>query len=88
MLQYIQPGAGSGTPADRHLTQRGPGIFEVRVQVTSLDGARGRAQAAGVSAEPEVRIGAARTALLDPAGMFGGRWLLVEQPGDWPRLGL
>lgn len=88
VLQYIQPGPGSESAAARHLARRGSGLFEVRVQVANLDGALGRARNEGVRAEPEARIGSARTALLNPDGMFGARWLLVEQPGEWPRLGL
>lgn len=88
VLQYIQPGEGNASEAARHLARRGPGIFEVRVEVVDLDAALGRAAAAGVGAEPAHAIDDGRAALLDPAAMFGGRWLLVERAGVWPRLGL
>ncbi len=88
VLQYIQPGAGSDSAAARHLARRGPGIFEVRVQVQRLADALGRARQAGVDAGVVDSCGSAKVALLDEEAMFGGRWLLVEQAGAWPRLGL
>ncbi len=88
VLQYIQPGAGSDSAAAQHLARRGPGIFEVRVQVQRLEDALDRARQAGVGAGAVEVLGPARASLLDPEAMFGGRWLLVEQDGPWPRLGL
>lgn len=88
VLQLIQPGAGSESDAAQHLARKGPGIFEVRLQVQNLAAALERARAAGVGATAERRIGAARAALLEPGDMFGARWQLVEQPGEWPRRGL
>jgi hypothetical protein len=87
VLQYIQPN-GTESAAGAHLAAHGPGIFEARLQVNDLTVALARALAAGVAAQPEQRRGNARTALLEPATMFGQRWLVVEQAGDYPRLGL
>ncbi len=88
VLQYIQPGPGSTTPAAEGLARRGPGIFEVRVQVNDLDAALLRAQEAGVGAERPAQQGSQRSALLDQAAMFGGRCFQQEPSGPYPRCGI
>lgn len=88
VLQYIQPGPQSQTAAAEHLARRGAGLFEVRVEVGDLDFAAKRAQQAGVSVGPTLTGAGVRAALLDPDAMFGARWVIVEQRGDWPRNGV
>lgn len=87
VLQYIQPGTGASAAA-HHLRTRGPGMFEVRVQVQQLDMAASRAADAGVTTSETIEGDGFRAALLDPDAMFGARWVIVETEGDWPAEGI
>ena len=76
VLEITQPG-GAG-PAAEFLSRRGPGLFEVRVEVNNLSAAMKRASHAGVPVEASESL-AGTGVLLHPEAMFGARWVLFER---------
>ena len=70
-----------GSPVDRFLARRGPGIHHIAILVEDLDGALDRLRAAGarlVDERPRAGAGGSRVAFLHPSSAHGVLLELVE----------